>query len=104
MFPIRCDTAWTQPTKPGCAWLPWRCRRTIPAALGKFHSAFLDLDGKKLGEFRGKNRNVSSQWEISNALSAQWPNDVAIPGAHHLLGIVYDKSGKELSARRAPYG
>ncbi len=99
MFPIRCDTAWTQPTKPsvlGYMALP----PNHIGSIGKVSFRVLDLDGRKLGEFDGKIETFEPVGNFQRA-SAQWPNDVAIPGAHHLLGIVYDKSGKELT-RVAP--
>ena len=99
MFPIRCDTAWTQPTKPqvlGYMALP----PNHSGSIGKVAFRILDLAGKPLGEFEGKIETFEPVGDFRRA-TAQWPGDAAPPGAHHLLGIVYDQSGKEL-ARVAP--
>jgi hypothetical protein len=99
MFPIRCDTAWTQPGKPqvtGWMALP----PNFSDDIGKVAFRVLGLNGKQLGEFDGKIETFEAEGNFHRA-SAQWPNDLAIPGAHHLLGVVYDKSGKELT-RIAP--
>lgn len=99
MFPVRCDTAWGQPGKPmvtGLMGLP----PNFSDDIGKVAFRIIDLKGKKLGEFDGKIETFQSEGNFQRA-SAQWPNDLAIPGAHQLVGVVYDKSGKEL-ARIAP--
>ena len=99
MFPIRCDTAWGQPGNPQVTGL-----MAIPPnytdQIGKVAFRILDLNGKKLGEFDGKIDTFEAEGNFARA-TAQWPNDLAIPGAHHLLGVVYDKKGKELT-RIAP--
>lgn len=99
MFPIRCDTAWTQPGKPqvlGYMALPPNHNDII----GKVVFRIVGLDGKTLGDFEGKIDTFEPQGNFRRA-SAQWPGELAIPGAHQLLGVVYDKSGVEL-ARIAP--
>lgn len=99
MFPIRCDTAWTQPGKPhvtGWMALPPNFSEDI----GKVAFRILGLDGKTLGEFDAKIETFEAEGNFRRA-SAQWPNDLAVPGLHHLLGVVYDKSGHEV-ARIAP--
>ncbi len=99
MFPIRCDTAWGQPAKPhvtGLMALP----PNFSDDIGKVAFRILDLEGKKLGEFDGTIETFEAGGNFRRA-SAQWPNDLAIPGAHQVVGVVYDKSGKELS-RIAP--
>ena len=99
MFPIRCDTAWTQPGQPqvtGWMALP----PNFSDAIGKVAFRVVDLKGKKLGEFEGKIETFEGEGNFQRA-SAQWPNDLAVPGAHHLLGVIYDKSGKEIT-RVAP--
>lgn len=98
MFPIRCDTAWTQPGKPqvtGYMALP-----PNRDEIGKVAFRIIGLDGKKLGEFEGKIETFEANGNFQRA-SAEWPTSLAVPGAHHLLGVVYDKSGKELT-RVAP--
>ena len=99
MFPIRCDTAWGQPGKPqvtGLMALP----PNFTDQIGKVAFRVLDLTGKKLGEFDGKIETFEAEGNFRRA-SAEWPSDLALPGAYHLLGVVYDKSGKELT-RSAP--
>src|SRR5436190_743288 len=56
--------------------------------------------GRMLGEYPGKIETFSAEGNFQRAVG-HWPVEVAIPGAHELLGIVYDKSGKELT-RIAP--
>ena len=98
-MPVRCDTAWTQTTKPQVtAYL------ALPPdqadQIGKVVFRILGLDGAALGEYPGKIETFESAGNFQRA-AAQWSNELATPGAHHLLGIVYDKAGKEL-ARVAP--
>ena len=99
MMPIRCDTPWTQPTKglvTGQLVLPPNQADQI----GKVVFRLIDLQGKTLGEFEGRTitLNKAGNFLVSQAT---WPIDLATPGAHHLLGIVYDGEGREL-ARVAP--
>ncbi len=99
MFPVRVDTEWTQPTRAMVTgWM------AIPPdqadAVGKIVFRILDLDQKTLGEFEAKAETFQEEGHFRRA-KAQWPNDLASPGQYHVLGLVYDKSGKEL-ARVAP--
>jgi hypothetical protein len=99
MLPTRCDTAWTQNTKPhvtGYLALP----PDHADQVGKIIFRVLDLQGKTLGDFPGKVETFEVEGNFQRAI-AQWPSDLAAPGAHQLLGIVLDKSGKELT-RVAP--
>jgi hypothetical protein len=99
LFPIRCDTAWGQPGKPmvtGYMALPPNHAEMV----GKVEFEIFGLDGKPLGNFAGKIETFEAQGNFRRA-SAQWPVELAVPGAHHLVGVVYDKSGKELT-RVAP--
>jgi hypothetical protein len=99
MFPIRCDTPASQPGKPqvlGYMAIPPNQNDLI----GKVEFEVVGLDGKSLGHYDAKIETFEAQGNFRRA-SAQWPGEVAVPGAHHLLGIVYDKSGKELT-RVAP--
>jgi hypothetical protein len=99
LAPVRCDTPWTQKTKglvTGYIALP----PTQSEEIGKVTFRLVDLEGKKLGEFPGDVETFSSDGNFKRA-KAQWSLDLAPPGAHQLLGIVYDKSGKELG-RVAP--
>ncbi len=99
MMPVRCDTAWTQNTTPRIT-----CYLAVPPNLarqiGKVVFRVLDLAGRKLGDYEGKIESFEPEGDFQRAV-AQWPNELAAPGAFHLLGIVYDKSGKELT-RVAP--
>ncbi len=94
MFPIRADTAWGQPTKPhvtGMMALP-----PNRPEIGKVIFRVLRLDGKNVGDFEAKIETFEQDGNFQRAI-AQWPNDLAAPGQFHLLGIVYDKQGRELS-------
>jgi hypothetical protein len=99
LCPVRCDTPWTQDTKPqvtGFMALPPNQGNQI----GKVGFRLVDLDGNKIGEFDGKIDTFEEEGNFRRA-TAKWPADLAAPGRHQLLGIVYDRSGKEL-ARVAP--
>jgi hypothetical protein len=99
MMPIRCDTPWGQDTKAHVTG-----KMALPPdhadQIGKVVFRVMDLDGKTLGEFPGQVHSLNEAGRFQLA-EAKWPSDLAIPGAHLLLGIVYDKSGSEL-ARVAP--
>lgn len=99
MMPIRCDTAWTQDSEPqvtACLALP----PDHTDRIGRVVFRLLGVDGRKLGDFPGQMEMFESEGNFQRAV-AHWPSDLATPGAHHLLGIVFDKSGQEL-ARVAP--
>jgi len=99
MLPIRCDTAWTQDSKPQVTGL-----MAIPpnhsGEIGKIVFRLLGLDGKKLGDYEGKIEVFEPEGNFQRAI-ASWPSERVAPGSYHLLGIVYDKRGKELT-RVAP--
>jgi hypothetical protein len=99
MMPIRCDTPWTQNSKPmvtGYMALPPNQSDTV----GKVVFKLTGLEGQTLGQFEGKIETFQPEGNFTRAV-AQWPADLATPGAHQLLGVVYDTSGKEL-VRVAP--
>ena len=99
MMPVRCDTAWNQPTKAmvtGKLMLP----PDQADQIGKVVFRVSDLEGKTLGEYPGAVQTIQEAGRFQLA-EAQWPSDVAIPGMHTLLAIVYGKDGKEL-CRVAP--
>jgi hypothetical protein len=99
MMPIRCDTAWVQNTRPqvtGYLALP----PDHADQIGKIVFRVLALDGSKLADYPGTVETIESAGNFQRA-TAHWPSDLATTGAHHLVGIVYDKSGKELT-RVAP--
>jgi len=68
--------------------------------IGKVVFRVLGLDGSNLGDYEGKIETFEADGSFRRAV-AQWPNELSPPGAYHLLGLVYDRSGKEL-ARVAP--
>ncbi|PYJ86225.1 MAG: hypothetical protein DME22_06105, partial [Verrucomicrobia bacterium] len=95
----RCDTAWTQDSKPQIT-----AYMAIPPnhaeQIGKVIFRVLDLDGKTLGDYEGKIETFDAEGNFQRAV-AQWPNELAAHGAFHLFGIVDDKHSKELT-RVAP--
>ncbi len=99
MMPIRCDTAWNQPTKALVTGL-----MAVPPnqadSVAKYAFRLTDLDGQQIGEFAAQVDVINAEGKFQRA-RAEWPSDLAIPGEHQLLGIAYDTSGKEL-ARVAP--
>jgi hypothetical protein len=99
MLPVRCDTPWGQPAKPLVTG-----RMALPPhqadQIGKVVFRLLDLDGKTLSDFPLKTVVLNEAGKFSVA-EAQWPVETAVPGAHLMVGIVYDKAGKELT-RVAP--
>jgi hypothetical protein len=99
MMPIRCDTPWTQPTKPQVT--AYMALPPDPAGqIGKIAFRITDLEGKTLGEYPGSIETLEAEGDFQRAM-AQYPSDLATPGAHQLTGIVYDKAGHELT-RVAP--
>jgi hypothetical protein len=99
MMPARCDTPWTQNGKPQVT-----AYMAVPPhhgdQIGKVVFRVLGLDGSTLGDYPGRIETFQAEGNFQRAL-AQWPNERAAPGTYHLLGIVYDKSGQELT-RVAP--
>lgn len=99
MTPVRCDTAWTQNSKPQVtAFMALPPNQT--EQIGKVIFEVLGTDGKSRGGFEGRVETFQAEGDFKRAV-AQWPADLAPPGAYHLRGVVYDKSGKELT-RVAP--
>ena len=99
LAPIRCDTPWTQPTKAmvtGYVAIP----PNQAADIGNIVFRLLDLKGKTIRDYPAAFEVFSSDGTFRRA-SATWSSDLAVPGQHHLLGIIYDPAGKEL-ARVAP--
>jgi hypothetical protein len=99
MYPIRCDTPWDQKTKPRVTGY-----MAVPPgqgdAIGKIVFRVLGLDGAVLGDFPATLETFEAEGAFQRAV-ANWPSDLAPPGTHHLLGLVYEKAGKELT-RVAP--
>ncbi|MDB6121399.1 MAG: hypothetical protein JWQ71_392 [Pedosphaera sp.] len=96
--PVRCDVAWHQDTKPmvtGYMALP-----PNNDEIGKIVFRIIGLDGKKIAEFPGKVEVFQKEGNFQRA-KAEWSYDLVTTGAYQLLGILFDKSGKELG-RVAP--
>jgi len=68
--------------------------------IGKVVFRVIGLAEKNLGDYQGEIETFESEGNFQRAV-ARWPSEVAAHGTCHLLGIVYDKSGKELT-RVAP--
>ncbi|MDX1946642.1 MAG: sugar-binding protein [Pirellulaceae bacterium] len=99
MLPVRCDTPWNQPTKAqvvGKLALPPDQREQV----GKVVFRLLDLEGKTLGEFPGEVKPIHAAAGFYLA-EAGWNSDLADAGQYVLIGIVFDRAGKEL-CRVAP--
>ena len=99
MAPIRVDTVWEQPSRAlvtGMMALP----PTHAEAIGKVAFRLTDLEGRRLSEYDATIQTFEPYGNFRRA-TAQWPSDAAVPGQHHVTGIVYDSSGHEL-ARIAP--
>ena len=99
MMPVRCDTPWTQEGKgrvTGYLALPPNHLDQI----GKVVFRLVDLEGKAIADFEGQTETISAEGQFFRA-KAEWPIDVAPPGGHQLLGVVFDKQGQELT-RVAP--
>jgi hypothetical protein len=99
MFPIRCDVAWSQNGEPkvtGQLALP----PNLPNARGRIVFRALDLRGKTVGEFVAKTETWQPEGKFQTA-AAQWPAALTPPGSYHLMGIIEDETGRELT-RVAP--
>lgn len=99
MMPLRCDTPWGQPSKgqaSGSIALP----PNHAAQVGKIVFRLADLEGNMLGEFEAVPQVFERAGNFARA-NATWAIDLAPPGAHSVIAIVYDKEGKELT-RVAP--
>lgn len=99
LMPMRCDTAWTQRTKPhvtGIIALPPNHADQV----GRVVFRITDLEGKTLGEFPATTEVFQKEGNFVRGV-ARWPSDLAVPGRHHVTALVYDPGGKELT-RVAP--
>jgi len=99
LTPIRCDTPWTQKTK-GMAGGKMALPPDHVDQIGKIVFRISDLESKPLGEYPAERKSINEAGHFYIA-EAQWPSDAAPPGEHTVIGIVYDKGGKEL-CRVAP--
>lgn len=99
MMPVRCDTPWKQTTRAmvtGQMALP----PNFTDQIGKIVFRLIGTDGQTIAEYPAQVEPLESAGDFQRA-TATWPTDVAAPGAHFLLGLVYDRHGKELT-RVAP--
>ena len=99
MFPVRCDTPWTQPDRAmvhGYMAIPLGQADRISKVEFRIHG----LDGAVLATYAGKIESIDKAGLFRRAF-AKWPTNVAVPGAHWLSGAVYGSDGKLLT-RVAP--
>jgi hypothetical protein len=99
MFPIRCDTAWTQPTKPqvtGYLIIPPNVREQVSKVVFRL----LDTEGQQIADYEAVVQPLEPDGGFYRA-AAVWPSDLVAPGHYLLTGIVYDREAKE-RARVAP--
>ncbi len=95
LAPVRCDTAWTQPTTP---------RVTAYMALppnqsddiGRVLFRLTDGKGSTVGEYAGTIETFEEYGSFRRAV-AEWPSDLSPAGTYGLIGIVYDRRGQELA-------
>ena len=99
MMPIRCDTAWTQKTKPQVTAMIALPPNQIEE-IGRVIFRVSDLTGATLIETVGKIETIESYGSFKRAV-ASWPVDLAAPGRHHLSAIFLNKQLQEL-CRVAP--
>lgn len=95
LMPVRCDTPWGQESKAlvtGLMAMPPNHADQV----GKVVFRILDLEGQTLGEYEGAIETFQPEGHFARA-RATWPSDAAPPGAHFLLGVVYDPDGKEIT-------
>lgn len=95
MAPMRCDTAWGQPTRPqvtGYMAVP----PLAGGLLSKVSFHLQDLKGGTLGEYPATVETFEPEGGFQRAV-AHWPVDAAPPGGHFVLAIAYDGAGKELT-------
>ncbi len=99
MMPIRCDTKWTQREK-GRAYGMISLPPNHLEQVGKIEFLLTDLAGRELGRFEAKAETIQSDGNFVKAV-ASWPINIAPPGAHQVVAVVYDTSNQELT-RVAP--
>ncbi len=99
MCPMRCDTAWGQQATAqvtALMALPPDHREQI----GRVVFRLLDLNGRTTGEYEAEIETLQAEGRFYRAVG-HWPVDAAPPGGHHVLGVVFDRQGEELT-RVAP--
>ena len=93
---------WEQNQPPASDRLPGALLPTRPIKSAKSSSAF-SRERPDAGRLSRPDRGARHGRKFPARHSLQWPNDLAVPGAHQLLGIIYDKS-VHFKTRRAPHG
>lgn len=99
MFPLRVDTAWGQPTKPqvtGVIAIPPGQVEAVQRVVFRL----TDLHGHVIAEFPAATEVFAEEGNFVRAV-AQWPADLAAPGQHQVMAVVFDDSWTE-RARIAP--
>jgi hypothetical protein len=99
MFPVRCDTEWTQNTKPavtGYLSIPANVRDQVSKVVFRL----LDTNGEQVADYIAVVQAIDAGGDFHRA-TALWPSDFVAPGQYFLMGIVYDREAKE-RARVAP--
>jgi hypothetical protein len=99
MFPIRCDTAWTQETTPQVTAFT-AIPPTVRDEVGKVVFRLLDPHGAQIGDYEAEIKTLNADGGFYRA-TAVWPADLVAPGQYLLTGVVYDRDAKE-RARVAP--
>ena len=99
LMPMRVDTPWTQKTRAhvhGSIAMPPNHSHEV----GRVVFRLLGLDGTLLGEYTTREEVLEADGDFT-LLRGEWPSEVAVPGRHHVVAVVYDKNGSELT-RVAP--
>jgi hypothetical protein len=99
MFPIRCDTEWTQPDKAAVT-AYMAIPPSVHTQVSKVVFRLLDTQGDQVADYEAVIQTLEPAGQFHRA-TAKWPSDLIAPGHYHLLGIVYDRQAKE-RARIAP--
>ncbi|HVR74346.1 MAG TPA: sugar-binding protein [Planctomycetota bacterium] len=100
LMPLRCDTAWSQPGKSPVVTAQIALPPNHASLVGKVLFRLVSLDGGALGEHEGKRETIEEEGSFAR-MTATWPIDAAPPGGYHVLAVILDREGKELS-RVAP--
>ena len=95
LAPVRCDTAWSQKTKPQVtAYMALPPNQS--GDIGRVLFRLTDGRGSTVGEYQGKVETFEAYGRFQRAV-ARWPSDLSPPGTYSLIGIIYDRQGRELS-------
>lgn len=106
MMPLRVDVPWNQHARGDRAATSAHAFAQIavpPNQTDEFGVVYFevrDLEGKLLGKYLASEETMQEEGNFAR-LTANWPTDVAVPGAHHVTAVVYNREGKVLT-RVAP--